>query len=46
MATKQEARKYLNERAAEHKPPPSPQEIRERMGWKLIEAAKKAPRGK
>lgn len=38
MPTKEDTRRYISERAAEHKPPPSVKEIRRRLGWELIEA--------
>ncbi len=42
MTTKDDARKFIRERAVEYKPPPTQKEIRERMGWNLIDAARKA----
>jgi hypothetical protein len=41
MPTKQDARRYIDGRVREHKPPPSPAEIRRQMGWELIESARK-----
>lgn len=41
MPTKEDARRYIGERAKEHKPPPDPREIRRQMGWDMIEAERK-----
>lgn len=36
--TKEQVRAFGEHRRAEHSPPPDPDEIRRRLGWKLIEA--------
>jgi len=46
MATKEEARKLLQQHAAERKHPLTPEEIKRRMGWPLIQAAEKAKQQK
>jgi len=46
MPTKEQVREYMNQRAAEHKPPPTPEEIRRQMGWDLAQAANKAAQQK
>jgi hypothetical protein len=35
--TKEQVREYMGRRQAEHKPPPSREEIRRQLGWELIE---------
>jgi len=35
--TKEQIREYLSRRRAEHKPPPSCEEIRRELGWDPIE---------
>jgi hypothetical protein len=35
--TKEQVRDYMERRQAEHKPPPTREEIRRRLGWDLIE---------
>jgi hypothetical protein len=35
--TKEQVRDYMDRRRAEHKPPPTQEEIRRRIGWELIE---------
>jgi phosphoribosylaminoimidazole-succinocarboxamide synthase len=39
---KQQVRNYMAQRQAEHKPPPTPEQIREELGWKLVEAEREA----
>lgn len=34
--TKEEVRQYLQQRQAEHRPPPDLQQIRRQLGWELI----------
>lgn len=35
--TKEQVRDYMERRQAEHRPPPSREEIRRQLGWELIE---------
>jgi hypothetical protein len=35
--SKHQVRQFMQQRQVEHKPPPSPQEIREQLGWRMIE---------
>ena len=35
--TKEQIREYMGRRQAEHKPPPSREEICRQLGWELIE---------
>jgi hypothetical protein len=35
--TKEQVREYMERRQAEHRPPPSREEIRRQLGWELIE---------
>lgn len=37
---KQEVRDYLRARSESREPPPSPDRIRELLGWKLLQPAK------
>lgn len=37
-ADKQKVRDWQKQRAEEHDPPPSPEEIRRQLGWAIIEA--------
>lgn len=39
--SKELVREYLAGRVAEHTPPPSDDEIRRRLGWKLVEAERR-----
>lgn len=33
--TKEEVRKYMQQRQSEHRPPPDPKQIRRELGWDL-----------
>lgn len=35
--TKQQVREYMQQRQREHRPPPTPDEIRRQLGWGLIQ---------
>jgi hypothetical protein len=35
--TKEQVREYMERRQAQHRPPPSREEIRRQLGWELIE---------
>ena len=37
--SKEEVRQYMQQRQAEHKPPPDLQTIRRQLGWELLPAA-------
>lgn len=39
--TKQRIREWMHTEVAAHRPPPSPERIREMLGWKLIHPKKK-----
>jgi hypothetical protein len=41
--TKEQVREYMGRRQAEHKPPPSREEIRRQLGWELSEMAHDKP---
>lgn len=43
--TKEEVRQYMQQRQAEHRPPPDLQQIRRQLGWELIALGQDA-RGK
>jgi hypothetical protein len=34
--SKEQVRQFMQQRLVEHKPPPSPQEIREQLGWAML----------
>lgn len=38
---KEQVRDWLDRRQAEHTPPPTPEQIREQLGWRLIQAERK-----
>lgn len=40
--TKEEVRAWLQKEIANHQPPPTPERVREMLGWKIIEAERKA----
>lgn len=42
MPTKQQVRDWMQQRQAEHKPPPTPEQIRRELGWGLVKDAKLA----
>lgn len=35
MPTKEQVRKWMQERRQQHTPPPTPEEIRRQLGWQL-----------
>jgi hypothetical protein len=37
IPTKEQVRQYLDQRVADHTPPPSLEDIRKQLGWKMIE---------
>jgi hypothetical protein len=41
--TKEEVRRYMQQRQAEHLPPPDLQQIRRQLGWELAALAQQAP---
>ena len=43
---KQRVRDYMQQRQAEQKPPPTPDEVRRQMGWDLMEAERKHKGGR
>lgn len=36
MPSKQQIRDWMQQRQQEHKPPPTPEEIRRQLGWEMI----------
>lgn len=42
--SKEQVRQYMARRQEERRPPPSPQQVREQLGWKLIEAERQQAR--
>jgi hypothetical protein len=38
---KQAVRSWLHQRQAEHAPPPTPEQVRQELDWKLIEAERR-----
>jgi hypothetical protein len=42
----QQVRSWMQQRQAERKPPPSPDEIRRELGWQMVEAERAASRRK
>lgn len=41
MPTKEQVRKWMEQRQVEHKPPPTPEQIRTELGWDLIKVEKR-----
>lgn len=39
--SKEQVREFMARRREERRPPPSPERIREELGWHLIEAARR-----
>jgi hypothetical protein len=39
--TKEAVRKFMRKRQVEHKPPPSPEQIKRELGWHLVEAERR-----
>lgn len=46
MPTKEQVRKWQQERIKAHKPPPSPKEIRRQLGRELVEMERERREGK
>lgn len=44
MATKEQVRAYLTKRVAEHRPPPSLEEIRRQLGFGMVTPTVDPPR--
>lgn len=44
--SKQQVRRYMEQRIGARTPPPSMQEIRRNLGWELIEMARRSMRTK
>jgi hypothetical protein len=44
MPTKEQIRQWMQQRTAEHKPPPTPAQVREQLGWHLVNRAPEVAR--
>jgi hypothetical protein len=44
MPTKEQIRDWMQQRQAEKKPPPTPAQVREQLGWHLINHAPEVAR--
>lgn len=42
--TKEQVRQYMQQRQEEHRPPPTPEQIKRELGWHLVEAERKGAR--
>jgi hypothetical protein len=44
MPSKEEVRQWMQQRQVDHKPPPSPSEVRRQLGWHLVNKAPECAR--
>lgn len=43
---RQQVRSWMQQRQAERKPPPAPEQIRRELGWQMVEAGRETNRSK
>lgn len=44
--TNEQVRSWMQQRQADRSPPPTPEEIRRQLGWRLVEAERETNRSK
>jgi hypothetical protein len=44
MPSKEQVRQWMQQRQVEHKPPPTPEQVRQQLGWHLLVKAPECAR--